>query len=217
MSFQYLVPVVQTTINDQVISMPKYYNKDLAGLTFASIPYGLEPLALVTLAKFNTALASEEDVYAFPQDLSHTMTDENVATLETYLNAANVPSDQIISGSPFVTALVAIARIHLCAQYIAGSTSQSGSLFANGITLSSPASSVPAISAVLTASVQTAQAPAGVGNVGIGTGGSGGSGGSGSSSSTPFSFAGISDSAPVGEVLDSASQTWAGPISLGGF
>jgi hypothetical protein len=219
MSQSYLVPIVQQTINGIVASVPKYSNTALAGLNYSSIRYGLESLALVTLARANSALQTEPDVYTFNPDLTVPMSDEDAAVLDGFLNANNLPSDGILSGLPFVTALVYVAQIHLLAQYVAGSTNQSGSIFANGVTLNSPASSVPALSAMLSVSVQSAQVSQGVGNVGIGTGGSGGSsGGSGGSSSGPFNFSSISNSATVGEFLDAGSQTWTGgPISLGGF
>jgi hypothetical protein len=219
MSQSYLVPILPTTINNQTVNAPQYFNTDLAGLNISTIPYGREPLGLVTLAHANPALQTRADVYTFNPDLTVPMSDENAAVLSGFLESNNVPSDGIISGLPFVTALVYIARIFLVASYVAGSQSQVGSLFANGTTLASPASSAPAISAVLAVSVsaQSQQASQGVGNVGIGTGGSGGSGGSGSSTG-PFNFSGIANTATVGEFLDAGSQTWAGgAISLGGF
>lgn len=215
--FCYLVPVVTQVVNGQSASGPKYYGTDFTG-SFASIPYGLEPLCLLTLPRASSALQQESDIYTFNPDLTVPMSDEDAATLEGFLNANNLPSDGIISGLPFVTALVYVAQIHLLAQYIASSTSQVGSLFANGVTLSSPISDSASITSAVSAA-QSAQASQGVGNVGIGTGGSGGSsGGSDGSSSGPFDFAIVSDFTPMGEFLDSASQTWAGgPISLGGF
>jgi hypothetical protein len=226
MSQSYLVPIVQQTINGQLVSVPKYFSTDLAGLNISNIAYGLEPLGLVTLARANSALQAEPDVYTFNSDLTVPMSDEDAATLSAFLETNNVPSDGIISGLPFVTTLVYILQIHLLAQYIAGQTGQA--IFAGtNLTLGSPISNSVSVSAAVSAaqSAQSAQASQGVGNVGVGVGGGAGIGGSGGSSggsdgssSGPFDFAMVSNFTPIGEFLDSASQTWAGgPISLGGF
>jgi hypothetical protein len=219
MSVQYLVPVVSVTVNGQTVQQPKYAGTDYTN-SYAAIRYGLEPLCLLSLPAASPALAAESDVYAFPADLTQPMSAAAVTTLESFLASNNVPSDGLEAGAPFVTALVYVTQIFLLAQFVAGSTNQSGSLFANGVTVNSPANSSPSISAVLTAAPQPTPTPqpgpvassAGTGNA------NGTNSASSASSSGLFNFAAISNLATVGEFLDAASQTWAGgAISLGGF
>jgi hypothetical protein len=157
-------------------------------------------------------------VYAFPADLAQPMSAATVATLESFLASHNVPSDGLEASAPFVTALVYIVQIFLLAQFVAGSTNQVVSLFTNGITLASPASASPVLTAAVAVStqpvqpVQTQSAPASQ------DAGAGNSGTNPVSASTPFSFSAIPNTATVGQFLSAASQTWAGgAISLGGF
>jgi hypothetical protein len=216
--FSYLVPVVQSPIgpNSQVVSAPKYLGADFTG-SFCSIPYGFEPLCLLTLPASSSALAAQSDVYTFG-GLTEPLSDEAAAVLSGFLIGNNIPDDGILSGDPAVVGLVYVARIFLLAQ------SLNQAIFTGtGVTLVSPASSCPAISAAISVTAQPTQSAQGVGNAGvgnIGTGvGTGTSGGSGSgSSSGPFNFTAIADTATVAEFLDGASTTWTGgPIVLGSF
>lgn len=221
MSYQFLCPLAQATVNGVVTTQPKYAGQ--FGITsFACIPYGGEgTICVLSLPSANPLLSAQADVYTFG-DLTQPINDEQAAELSGIAVAANLPDDGILSGNPGVVGLLYILRVFLLAQAIFGSTGQP--IFAGtGATLVSPASSSPAISAMISATSATAQpsqSTQGVGNVGtgVGTGVGVGSGGSSSSDPAPFNFTGITDGATVAEFLDATSQTWAGgPISLGGF
>jgi hypothetical protein len=185
--FCYLVPVVSQTINGQSVNVPKYFGTDFTG-NFTSVPYGREPITLLTLPRASSALQQESDIYTFNPDLTVPMSDEDAAILDGFLTRNNLPSDGIVSGLPFVTALVYVLQLHLCVQHIAGATGSS--IFAaSAVTLATIASSVPALSAVAASAI-----------------------------SSPFNFRAIADTVTVGEFLHVVSRTWTGgPISLGGF
>jgi hypothetical protein len=230
MSSSYLVPLAPMVINGRQITAPKYALTDLLNVNYASIAYGLEPIALVTVAKPNAALSAELDVYTFPADLTVLLAASDVAKLSAFLAANNIPSDQVFAGMSWAAALVVVARIFLTAQFVAGTTNQSGSLFTNGVTLTSPAAASPVLAAAVAAAVatqpvqpnqtappvQSQSAPASQG-AGIPDAGAGNSGTNPPPASAPFSFAAIPNTATVGQFLSTASKTWAGPISLGGF
>ena len=89
----FVVPVVQTT--DQLgntINVPEYFDTDLSGSTFACMPLTGASLSCSATAE-NDALAAESDVFAFPADLTPTMSDADIAALTAVLQNANVPTD----------------------------------------------------------------------------------------------------------------------------
>jgi len=184
---------------------PKYLGTDFTG-AFSSIPYGQEPLCLLTLPASSSALAGRSDVYTFG-DLTQPIDDEAAAVLSGFLVGNNIPDDGILSGDPAVVGLVYVARIFLLAQSL-----QAPIFAGTGLSLSSPSSLSAPISAA-TSTVQTAQATSGVGNIGVGNSG----GNNPAPALAPFDLTVVPGDATMAEFLDAASQTWAGPISMGGF
>jgi hypothetical protein len=172
---------------------------------------------VLSLPSANPLLSAQADVYTFG-DLTQPLNDEQAAELSGIAVAANLPDDGILSGNPGVVSLLYLLRCFLLAQWLYGQTGQP--IFAGtGITLSSPVSSCPAISAAISVTAQPTQSAQGVGNIGGGSGvGSSGGGSGESSSSGPFDLTVVAGGATVAEFLDGASTTWTGgPISLGAF
>ena len=202
MSNFYLVPVDPTQIGDDTVSAPKYMLTDLAGLNITCIPYGAEPLTLLSLTAPNAALAAEADVYAFPDDLSEALTDSDVTTLSAYLDNANVPSTFLTVGMTFQDVVRQIAQVFLLAQAIS-SESDGASIFPSGTTVDSPIAS------------QT---------MGKGGGNSGGIGGStpsalanvAGSTAGVFDLSDVDTSESIGDTLLVVSQQFTEPIQLGG-
>ena len=119
----YLVPLVLTTgPNNQQITAPKYAATDLANVSYSSMPYGGEGVALVSLVAPNAALAAEPDVYAFPTDLTQQLASTDVAALAAFVQPYNIPSSWILFGATFQSVLTQLAQIFLCMQSIYGAT-----------------------------------------------------------------------------------------------
>jgi hypothetical protein len=117
----YLVPLVLTTgPNNQQITAPKYAATDLANVSYSSMPYGGEGVALVSLVAPNAALAAEPDVYAFPTDLTQQLASTDVAALAAFVQPCNIPSSWILFGATFQSVLTQLAQIFLCMQAISG-------------------------------------------------------------------------------------------------
>lgn len=200
MSVSYLVPIIPQMVAGQTVNAPKYLIA--LGVPFACIPYGGEPLGIVTLQNANAALSAESDVYTF-SDLSQTMQPSDIAELSEYLATYSVPTTQLVAGMTFAAALQVIATVFLVAQALAGA---GYGLFAGtDNTLDSPASNV------LPTQVSVGGAGAGQG-VGVG---SGGSGGSSQQQIGPFTFT-VGDSTTVEQLLTATAAQFAGEVNLGG-
>ena len=202
MSNFYLVPVDPTQIGDDTVSAPKYMLTDLAGLNITCIPYGAEPLTLLSLTAPNAALAAEADVYAFPNDLSETLSDQDVAALDSYLSDANVPSAFLTVGMTFQDVVRQLAQVFLLAQAIS-SENDGASIFPSGTTVDSPIVS------------QT---------MGKGGGSTGGIGGSTPSAlvnvvgttAGVFDLSDVDTSESIGDTLLVVSAQFTQPIEIGG-
>src|ERR1700691_4067838 len=117
----YLVPTASTVgANNQQLIAPKYAATALLNLSYSSMPYGAEGVALVSLSAPNAALAAEVDVYSFPADLTQTLGITDRATLVAYAQTYNIPNDWILFGATFQSVLTQIAQIFLCLQAISG-------------------------------------------------------------------------------------------------
>ena len=112
----YLVPLAPTTIGGRTTLAPKYFQTDLAGASFSSIPFGTRSVALLSLAAPNTALATEPDVYAFPADLTTPLVDSDVVALDAYLQNADIPYTWLTPGMSFQDVVHQIAQLFLAAQ-----------------------------------------------------------------------------------------------------
>jgi hypothetical protein len=209
MSQSYLVPIVQAPIgpNSQVVFAPKYLGTDFTG-AFSSMPYGLEPLCLLTLPAPSSLLATESDVYTFG-DVTAILSDDDAAVLSGFLISNNIPDDCVLSGDPLIVSLVAIAKVFLCAQFVSGQTGQA--VFGvSGAGLSSPFSASPAAAVLASVSASPSLGQA----TGVGTGVGTETGGAGSA---PFDFSNVDSDSAIGDVLVAVSQQFNSPISLGGF
>lgn len=199
MSQYFLIPVVQATINGSAVSVPKYYDTDLAGQTYSSIPYGVEGLTLVSTAP-NAALAAESDVYPFPEDVTRILDDEGSAVLDEFLATYSVPTDLIVSGMPFVAVIVILAKLFLLAQYL--SASQNSAIFTSGVTLSSPFSD-SGVSGALNAQLNPGSKTMQAGVQG------------GTQQQTPlYDLSQVGDTDTVADVLNNVSTQFSAPISL---
>lgn len=203
----YLCPITaqQLTIGGQTMTVnAPAFLADLNGATFTSIPYGAEPICILTLAAPSTALAQEAGVYSFPTDLTAVMQDADVATLNSFLTASNIPSDGITSGVTFGAALNYIASVFLVAQALAGASG--AAIFTDGVTLDTEVGDSD-IAPIAGNSVSLSK---GAGNVQQQEGSSGG----GQISAYDFSDVSASDS--IGSMLDSVSSQ-VGEVNLGEF
>jgi hypothetical protein len=207
----FLCPLTSQIVGNQTVSAPKYLRTDLSGLAFSCIPFGGEgTMCILTLAAPNPALAAESDVYAFSADLTATMSAPDVALLDAFLTAANIPSDQLSSGMSFGDALQIIARVFLAAQALFGLTGSA--IFTDpSVTLDSTVgdSGVAAIAPTLQLSGPGNSKQAGGGSI---------SGGSQQQTvSGPFDFSGASSDDLIGDTLDSVSQQFTSAVNLGSF
>jgi hypothetical protein len=132
----YLVPVVPIRIGLQTFNGPKYSDTDFPGAGFSAIPYGLEGITLLSLDGTNAALQAEPDVFTFPDDLTTSLTDQDVSNIDAYFLSANIPSDFATVGMLWSDVLRTVAQIFLVAEAISGATG--ASIFPAGITPDSP-------------------------------------------------------------------------------
>lgn len=118
----YLVPTQSVQIgpsgNQQTVNMPEYVGTDIT-TGFSCIPYGVEGIVILSLAAPNVALAAEGDVYAFPADLTGTLADADVSTLNAYTDGFNIP-EFATAGMTWAQVLATMSRIFLAAQTISG-------------------------------------------------------------------------------------------------
>jgi hypothetical protein len=126
----YVVPLVQTTLpgfvdvngNPITLTVPEYSvnsGDPLYGVTYASMPLTGLSLALVATAE-NDSLATESDVFAFPADLTQTMTDADITALTTILASANLPTSFLVSGITYDGAAQTIGAIAQTLQQATG-------------------------------------------------------------------------------------------------
>jgi hypothetical protein len=134
MSRFYLVPVTSQTINGQSVNAPEYFSTFFAA--FTAIPYGLEPLTILSLASDNAGLDAADDVFAFPSDLTQLLTDSDVSNFQNFCQAVNVPSDFAVTGMSWQAVLLQVAQVFLLAQAISGAASGQP-IFTEGVTLDS--------------------------------------------------------------------------------
>lgn len=127
----YIVP----TLSNQTEIVPKYfcgdnpdqndpyskYVKLIAG-SYDVINYGLEPLMLIIADVTNaehTSIAANTDVVAAPLNINNTI-GGNLATVQSKLEAVNIPADWITSGMTYKTVLRWVARLFLIMQRFHG-------------------------------------------------------------------------------------------------
>jgi hypothetical protein len=109
---------------------------DLLSVRWQMVDFGFEPTALVaadvTTAQ-NTSLAAQSDVTVIPANIDNTL-GANVATVQSKLEALNIPADNLVAGATYRQVLRGVIGIFLIAQRF--SAMQNGRLFPPGITLS---------------------------------------------------------------------------------
>src|ERR1700730_15652800 len=126
----YLVPTEQAVVipNLPAATVPKYWD-NLVGLDWAIVPFGIEGIALLSLAAPNAALAAESDVFAFPSDLTALLTGADVSKLSAYCGNYKIPSKWVAKGMPWAVVLRQLATVFLTAQFVSARTG--ASIFAN--------------------------------------------------------------------------------------
>lgn len=90
----YLIP---QTFDSTGALVPKYTSTDLSGHSWVAMPFGIEGIVLVATDP-NPALAAESDVFAFPQNLDSTLTPADVANVQSFFAAQNIPSGYVVAG-----------------------------------------------------------------------------------------------------------------------
>jgi hypothetical protein len=193
-----LVPLLlQTVGNQQNVNAPEYLNTDLAGLTWTCIPYGCEPIALLSLATPNAALSSESDVYTFSSDLTTISQQSDIDALTAYCGPLNLSTAALTAGMAFTDIVTAIATQMLALQAICGALNITTSIFSDGVTTLDTAISGSSIASLTGAQTATLSGSAGASlgaGAGTGAGAGAGAGNSGNaqpvSSNGPFSFEG---------------------------
>ena len=212
----FLVPITQQTITigsqQRTVTGPKYMTTDMAGLSFGCLAFGVEGWAIVSLAAPNPALSAETDVYTFG-DLTAIMQVADVTTLAAFLTNINCPSDQLMAGITFEEALLVILKIFLVAQTISGATGSA--IFTNGLGLSTTISAT-ALATALPLQTASASEPAPASNIGSPVSPSPAPVFAASSVIGVFDFSQVDPSDTIGDVLDSVSQQYTGPIILNG-
>lgn len=147
----YVVPIV-TTGN---LREPKYLttaDPEMAGGWWAGKDYGMEPWMLVGAnlsAQDDTLLAGRADVLALPFDLTPTLTAGQVTTVQTKLEAANIPAGWITTAFTWVQVVQTVVHVFEFLQrycWLRGVATQTfpASIFTTGITLNSTFGSLPA-------------------------------------------------------------------------
>lgn len=147
----YVVPIV-TTGN---LREPKYLttaDPEMAGGWWAGKDYGMEPWMLVGAnlsAQDDTLLVGRADVLALPFDLTPTLTAGQVTTVQTKLEAANIPAGWVTTAFTWVQIVRVVCHIFEFLQrycYLRAVATQTfpSSLFVAGITLNSTFGSLPA-------------------------------------------------------------------------
>jgi hypothetical protein len=148
----FLVPQVFDTKGALV---PKYTTTDLSGKSWVGMPYGLEGIVLVATDP-NPALAAETDVFAFPLNLDTTLTSLDVANVQAFFSANNIPSSYVVAGITWRVLAQTTAKVFQIAQRHNG-------LHGAAIFSTNTAASLAAQSAAIVASTLMPPAPVRVG------------------------------------------------------
>jgi hypothetical protein len=135
MSRYYLVPTESATIFGQQASVPEYLASFVG--TWTALPFGVEPLTLVSLTSDNPTLDAADDVFSFPADLTQVLTDNDVAAIGTFFSNVNLPSDFAVTGMEWSFVLRQVALVHLLAQALAGASGGLPIFTGTGVTLDS--------------------------------------------------------------------------------
>ena len=112
---------------------PKYSDTDLSGVAWGAMDYGNEPFMLVATAA-NAALAAEVDVLSIPANINALLTAGQVTTVQTKLEAINIPANWLDTTYTWRKALRIVAGILQYAQRIQGMFNVR--VFPSGVTLS---------------------------------------------------------------------------------
>jgi len=148
----YLMPTASfKDANGNQFTAPKYSQSLFSD--FAAIPYGAEPMTLVSLASANSQLAAEPDVFAFPSDLTTLLQPADVTALDNFCAPVNIPRAFAIAGMSWQEVLIQISQIFLLAQWLYGQTGSS--IFADGATLLTQYGSTLSATSVSTTTVST--------------------------------------------------------------
>lgn len=161
----YLVPVVGTGATKATARRPKYFTDGTVATPngWSAIDYGFEPWMLVASnlsAGDDTILVGEPDAFALPFDLSPTLTAGQVTTVQTKLEAANLPGNWVNTTLTWTQVAKTVVGVLSFFQRFGGVYAmQNGnapaSIYSGGVTLDSTFGSLPL--AVRTAMISTAQ------------------------------------------------------------
>jgi hypothetical protein len=89
----YVMPITGTgAVGDP--RRPKYADTDLAGVAWAAMDFGNQPIMLVATAT-NAALGAEVDVLTVPLNLDQNLSAGAVTTVQNYLEAHFMPADWV--------------------------------------------------------------------------------------------------------------------------
>jgi len=141
----YVVPKIGDGVTGATAFSPKYFAGPVnpSGLPFAgALDYGLEDLFLVVAdldAGQHTTLNANGDVLAVPS-LANTV-GAALATVQSKLEAKNVPADWVTAGMTYQQVLARVIRLVGLMQRFHG---MFGRLFIGGLTLNSTISQIPA-------------------------------------------------------------------------
>lgn len=152
-----LVPIETSTLDAGAGTSrrgPKYFSYKgdpdppalLAGVAWEMRDFGLEPTALLAAdvtAGQATTLAAQPDVILVPANLDLTL-GANLATVKASLDAVNLPSDLLASGTTYRQTLRGIMAMLALAQRVYGRAGAGGRLFPSGVTLATPLSALSA-------------------------------------------------------------------------
>jgi hypothetical protein len=89
----YVMPMIGTGVLGDP-RRPKYADTDLAGVGWAGMDFGNQPIMLVA-TETNAALAAETDVLQVPLNLDQNLSAGAVTTVQNYLEAHNFPGDWV--------------------------------------------------------------------------------------------------------------------------
>jgi hypothetical protein len=208
MSAYYIVPQVPTVVGPPqspagpTANAPNHLLTDLAGQKVSCMPYGGELYCLVAIGQPNVNFGNEDDVFAFPADLTQLLTDSDVANITNYFSNANIPYSFAVAGSAWSSVLIQVAQIFVLAQALYGATQQA--IFnGTGATLDSTVANASNASHAKGRIGQPQAPPSAIATAAGGT-------------ANMFDLSNVQDTDTVSDTLINVSQQFTSPITLGG-
>jgi hypothetical protein len=144
--------------------VPKYVSTDLLNKSWVGMPYGIEGIVLIA-ADPNPALSAESGVFTFPANLDTALLASDVANVQAFFAANNIPSSYVFVGITWRAVAQTTAKVFQIAQRNNGLTGAAIFSTNTNASLAAQSAAIVASTAVPSAPVRVGQAPTLAGSI----------------------------------------------------